>query len=184
MKLPAFLLAIGMASLVGCTAPETRFIPSQKSALELRSAQTRVVEGDRNTVLRAVVATLQDLGYRITRAEPSAGTISATRLTGLRLATVVTEQGPSTAVVRANATVLQPGTEAQVDAAEFYQRNFFVPLAVVMGRDARPVRDDDAVPDALRPVAEPLPGAKRQPVSPGGSATPPATPVAPAPPTS
>jgi len=181
MRWSAVLLAIGMASLVACAAPETRFIPSQKSALELRSAQTRVVEGDRNTVLRAVVATLQDLGYRITRAEPSAGTISATRLTGLRLATVVTEQGPSTTVVRANATVLQPGTEAQVDSVEFYQRNFFVPLSVVMGRDARPVRDDEAVPDALRPVAEPLPGGKAQPVAPAERDAPPTTPAARAP---
>ena len=116
--------------------------------------QVRVVDGDVPTTLRGVIATLQDLGYRITKAEPGAGTVSATKLNTVRLTAVVRSGPPGQAVVRANASVLMPGAETQVDSPEFYLRNFFGPLSATLGREAFSAPNDVTVPEAARPVPE------------------------------
>lgn len=144
------LLALG-----ACVAqPKMEFIPSKKGAVELRSMQTRIVPGDDNTVMRGVVATLHDLGYRITRAETGAGTVSGTRLTTLRMAVVVRPGLAGQSIVRANATVLAPFREAQVDDPAFYRDNFFTPLAAMTGRQLADAPESNSVPDAVRPIAE------------------------------
>jgi hypothetical protein len=164
------LPAVALASLLvsACVAPPAQpvFEPSARSAVELRAMQTRIVEGEENAVLRGVVATLQDLGYRITRAEAGAGTVSATRLTGLRLAVVVRGQADGRSLVRANATVLGLGRERQVDSPEFYLRNFFIPLRDTIGREMLIADAAVAAPEALRPTAEVLPG-QRAPAAAG-----------------
>lgn len=149
--LPA-LLAVSMLS--ACAAPGVEFIPSRKSAVELRAIQARAVPADADTTVRGVVATLHDLGYRITRVEPEARTISATRHATLRLAVVVQPRGETESLVRANASLIDPLREAQVDSPEFYQRNFFEPLGAMMARAPMPLAADEGVPDAPRPVAE------------------------------
>ncbi len=158
--------ACGALALLGaaCAAPQQadNFIPSTRSAVELRAIQTRVVDGDPDAVLRGVVATLHDLGYRITKAEVEAGTVSATRLTGLRVAAVVRPAGPGQSAVRANATVLAMGREAQVDDPRFYQRNFFEPLGATMNRRVADAPADLALPDAVRPTAELMPADRRR----------------------
>lgn len=153
------LLLTGLLA-AGCAVPPPQavFEPSARSSVELRAMQTRVVDGDENAVLRDVIATLQDLGYRITRAEAGAGTVSATRLTGLRMAVVVRGHGTGQSLVRANATVLGLGRERQVDAPDFYLRNFFVPLRDTIGREMMALDAAVAAPDAARPFAEALPG--------------------------
>lgn len=154
MKRTLLALAI-LAPLAACaTAPETQFIASRKSAVELRSIQSRTVPADADIAMRGVIATLHDLGYRITRVEPEARTVSATRATTLRMAVVVQPRNPNESTVRANATLIVPMREAQVDSAEFYRRNFFEPLGATMGRALAEVGADDAAPDAVRPVAE------------------------------
>jgi len=154
MKQSILALAL-LAPLAACAVtPETQFIPSQKSAVELRSMQARTVPADADTAMRGVIATLHDLGYRITRVEPEARTVSATRATTLRLAVVVQPRSPSESTVRANATMIAPLREAQVDSAEFYQRNFFEPLGATMNRSLATIRPDDAAPEAIRPIAE------------------------------
>ena len=172
MKPLGIAALLGLLTLGACTPPDqgTAFIPSQKSAVELRMMQSRVVDGNENTVMRDVIATLQDLGYRITKAEPGAGTVSATRLTGLRLAAVVRQQTPGQSVVRANAVVLRPREETQVDDPLFYQQNFFTPLGDMMGRQLRPAAGEDNLPDAVRPVAETLPGQRAKPPAATGAA--------------
>jgi hypothetical protein len=163
-------IALGLVALLaaGCVASPSQpvFEASTRSAVELRAMQTRIVEGDENAVLRGVVGTLQDLGYRITRAEAGAGTVSATRLTGLRMAVVVRGQGNGQSLVRANATVLGLGRERQVDAPEFYLRNFFIPLQDVIGRELLLADASVVAPEPLRPVAEVLPG-RRGPAAAG-----------------
>jgi hypothetical protein len=104
--------------------------------------------------MRGVVATLHDLGYRITRIEPEARTISATRRTTLRMAVVVQPRGPAESTVRANASLVALAREAQIDSAEFYQRNFFEPLGATLGRMPAAAGDDETAPAAPRPVAE------------------------------
>lgn len=150
-----FLLALAILSpLAACATPETQFIASRKSAVELRSIESRTVPADADTSVRGVIATLHDLGYRITRVEADARTVSATRATTLRMAVVVKPHDPNDSVVRANATMIAPLQEAQVDSPEFYQRDFFEPLAATMGRALAELGADDGAPDAIRPVAE------------------------------
>jgi hypothetical protein len=151
----AILIATAAAcALSACVAPQTTFIPSTKSALELRSVQTRTVPLEADAAMRGVVATMHDLGYRITRVAPDARTISGTRQSTLRMAVVVRSKGPEQSAVRANATIIAPRTEAQVDSAAFYQRNFFEPLGATIGRTPTAFAADDVAPEAARPIPE------------------------------
>lgn len=145
-----------LAKLAACAPPnqEIQFIPSKKSAAELRVAQTRLMPGSAETVVRDVIATLHDLGYRLTKAEPGAGTVSGTRQTALRMAVVVQPRSAQESVVRANATIVALRQEAQVDSAEFYQNNFFVPLQMLSRRDLLALPDDVTTPDPVRPATE------------------------------
>ncbi len=144
-----------LVSLGACTpVPRDQFVASQKSPVELRAMQTRLVAGDDNSAMRSVIATLHGLGYRITRAETEAGTVSGTRSAVLRMAVVVRPAAAGQSIVRANATVLGFGNEAQVDDPELYADNFFRALAEVMGRQPLEAPVSDTIPDAVRPVAE------------------------------
>lgn len=153
MRHPLFAAAAA-ALLSACAQPGVDFVASQKSAAELRAMQTRLVPGDSNVVMRGVVATMHDLGYRITKADAATGTVSGTRATALRLAAVVQPHGAGQSVVRANATMISLRREAQVDAPDFYSRNFFDPLGATLHRDLAAVPEGAAAPDAVRPVAE------------------------------
>lgn len=153
-------LAVSVASVAaGCAhqEPDRTFRPSSRSAVELRAMQTRLFDGDDATVLRGVIATLQDLGYRITKAEPEAGTVTATKLNTVRLTAVVRGREGRQSIVRVNAVVLAPALETQVDEPTFYLQNFFVPLSQTLGREAFAVPADASVPEAVRPAPEPSP---------------------------
>jgi hypothetical protein len=76
------------------------------SQVQLRQFQARQFEtADRERVLRAVIATLQDLGFVIDKADALLGTVSGTKLDGyaLRMTVTVTPRGAERMVVRANA---------------------------------------------------------------------------------
>jgi hypothetical protein len=149
------ILMVGLVTpMIACGQPDVTFVPSRKSPLELRAAQTRLVPSDADSTMRDVIATLHDLGYRITKAEPGAGTVSATRQTALRMAVVIRPRAARESVVRANATVLDLYREGQVDSAEFYQRDFFAPLSAMLHRDLATPPIEEAAPEPVRPVAE------------------------------
>lgn len=151
----AFYIVVLAVSLAGCAANrDIEFVPSKKSAVELRAAQTRLVPGDADTVMRGVVATLHDLGYRITKVESDAGTVSATRLTALRMAVVVRPRSRTETVVRANATIMAIQREGQVDSPEFYARDFFDPLGATLQRNLATLAAEELAPDPVRPVGE------------------------------
>jgi len=175
MRTPSFVALAALLALAACAPQQATdpFVPSTKPATELRAMQTRIVDADRQTTARGVVATLQDLGYRITRADADTGTISATRLTGLRLAATVEERGRNQSTVRANASVLGVGRETQVDDPNFYRSNFFVPLGNTMARTLMAAPPDGSGPAAPRPAAERLPGQRQAPVAPAASGEPP-----------
>lgn len=155
MRRTAFPAMLAATLLVaGCVEPGLQYQPSQKSAVELRSMQSRVVMAASDTAMRDVIETMHDLGYRITRVSADAGTVSGTRASTLRLAAIVEARGEGESAVRANASILSPTAEAQVDSPEFYQRNFFEPLGVTMGRSLKPVSAAEAMPEAPRPIAE------------------------------
>lgn len=94
------------AILTGCTTTDARILDSDQSQLALRSIQTRAFDTtDRDLVLRNIIATLQDLGFVIDRADQTLGTVSATRLQGyqLKINVTVRPRGTTQMSVRANA---------------------------------------------------------------------------------
>ncbi len=61
------------------------------SQLQLRSVETRAFDTmNLAAILRAVVATLQDLGFIVDRADDLIGTVTATKLSGYALGLTVT----------------------------------------------------------------------------------------------
>ncbi len=140
--------------LAGCAPQSTPFIASTKSSVELRAMQGRVVPGDSNTVMRSVIATLQDLGYRVTKADADAGTVSGTRGAILRLAVIVRPSGSHDSIIRANAVVIMPGKEVQVDDPRFYLADFFAPFEATSGRQLTGISQSLSIPDSVMPTAE------------------------------
>lgn len=140
------VLLIGF--LAGCqVAPEQTILLSKKSPVELRAIQSRAFEtGDRNAILRAIIATLQDLGYNLDRVDASSGTVTATKLAMLKMTASAYPHGDEQTVVRANAVVTMQPHAQQVDAAEFYQKDFFEPLSKSLFLQAEAAPEGGAPP--------------------------------------
>ena len=122
-----FAVAFGLAGLAGCqTTSSSQLLRANESQVQTRSIQTRAFDTtDRNQTLRTVIATLQDLGFVIDKADEVLGTVSATKLDGyqLRMTVTVRPRGQTQLLVRANA---QYKLKA-VDDPVIYQ-DFFVSL--------------------------------------------------------
>lgn len=130
-------------SVMACQHTGERIILSSKPAVELRAIQSRAFDTtDKLKMMRTIVSTLQDLGYKIDKVEPGAGSVSATKLSFLHLTASVYPRGTSQLMVRANAQVkTQQQTENQVDDPEFYQKFFFEPLSKAIFLTALQVED-------------------------------------------
>ncbi len=101
-----------------------------KSQVALRAVQTRAFDTlDRNRMLRAVIATLQDLGFVVDKADETLGTVSATKLDRYRMRMTVTlrTRAGRQIAVRANA---QYNLVAVSDAKPYQQ--FFAALEKAM----------------------------------------------------
>ena len=132
--------------LAGCAGmhEEPPVIASTKSPVELRAMQSRVFDtSDRTRTVRAVIYTLQDLGYNIDKVDAGSGTVSATKLAQLRLSAAVSPRGNRMSV-RANAQVKVGPQRNEVDSAEFYRTLFFAPLSAAMFLEA--TSNDDQGP--------------------------------------
>jgi hypothetical protein len=134
MKTKRFVGLGSIAALlltVCACAPTTRPVLENKdSEVRLRSIQSRVFDTpNQNQTMRAVIATLQDLGFVIDKASSSLGIVSATRLSGyvLKMTVTVRPRGETQMLVRANA---QYNLQA-IEDPELYQR-FFVTLSQSM----------------------------------------------------
>lgn len=118
-------------SLAACQADSKRqVLLTDKSQLALRAVQTRAFETlDRNKTLRAVIATLQDLGFVVDKADEDLGTVSATKLDSYRMRMTVTlrRRGQNQIAVRASA---QYDLVAVSDAKPYQQ--FFAALEKAM----------------------------------------------------
>lgn len=101
------LLLVAILSLTGCASMKDRVLDSgDQSQLEKRSYQSRVFDtSDKQKVLRAVISTLQDLGFVIDKADATLGTVSATKLNyySLKMTVSVRPKGKTQMLVRANA---------------------------------------------------------------------------------
>lgn len=110
---------------------QDEIIGSNKSQVELRSIQSKAFDTtDQTQTLRSVIATLQDLGFVIDKADLDLGTVSGSKLSGyaVRL-TVSTRIIEKRTVVRASGTYFPPGGMAPrvIDDPKPYQ-DFFAAL--------------------------------------------------------
>lgn len=129
MKLTVFVLAL--LALSGCqTSSMNKVMETSASQVEMRQIQTRAFNTtNKKKTLRTVIATLQDLGFVIDKADDELGTVSGTKLDGysLRMTVTVRPKGSKQTMVRANATY----NVTPVEDPEPYQQ-FFVALEKAM----------------------------------------------------
>jgi hypothetical protein len=134
----AFLVTAALLSLAGCqTDSRQQVLATSRGQVEMRSISTRGFDTpDRQRVLRASLAALQDLGFVIDRADDGLGVISATKLQGyvLKLTITVRPRGQQQVVVRASGQYNQ----AEIADAETFN-NFFRALEQALFLNAQQV---------------------------------------------
>ncbi|WP_293715367.1 hypothetical protein, partial [Thiolapillus sp.] len=99
------LIGFAIIMLQGCQTNASKQVLAAGNQVEMRSYQTRTYDDlNKKETMRIVMATLQDLGFVILKADDVAGIISATKFNGyqLRMSVSVRTKG-SQIVVRANA---------------------------------------------------------------------------------
>lgn len=111
-------------------APETQ--------LQTRNYQSRAFDTtNKNQLLRSAIATLQDLGFVLDKADETLGTLTATKFTNhtaLRMTITLRSRGKTQTLVRANA---QYGLNTLEDPAAY--QDFFSALSKAMFLDAHEV---------------------------------------------
>jgi hypothetical protein len=115
---------------IGCATTQQRLLDSDASQLQLRSMQSRAFDTtDKEKTLRTVIATLQDLGFLVDKADATLGMVTATKLDRyeLRMTIIVRPRGEKQLMVRANAQYQQTA----VDDPRPYQQ-FFAALEKAM----------------------------------------------------
>lgn len=103
------VLLVGSIS-TGCASSRSKLLETGQSQVQMRSIQTRVFDTtDQIATLRAVMATLQDLGFVIDNADADLGSVSATKLDHyrMRMTVSVRPRGEAQTMVRANAELNQ-----------------------------------------------------------------------------
>lgn len=106
MRLPILALVMATALVGGCANQPNDEIMAGANQAQLRSYQTRVFDtNDELMMLRAIIATLQDLGFIIDQADDELGVVTGTKVDGyeLRMTVVTRHRGDSQLTVRANA---------------------------------------------------------------------------------
>jgi len=117
-------------SLAGGCATQGPDVTGTSSQLQTRQIQTRQYETlDKKMTMRSVIATLQDLGFVIDKADHELATISATKLQNyqIRMTITVRERDGERLAVRANARF----NEKPIEDALAYQ-DFFAVLDKAM----------------------------------------------------
>lgn len=117
---------VAVTLLAGCqTDSRDQVLAVGQSSVALRSMQSRVFDTtDKLTTMRTIIATMQDLGFIVDKADDVLGTVSGTKLDGymLKMTVTVRERGETQMVIRANAQynitpVEEPGPYQQFFAA-------------------------------------------------------------------
>jgi hypothetical protein len=133
---------IASLAVVSCAMPpkvEPNLLAPTEEQMKLRSYQSRTFEvGDRNRAIRGVMATLQDLGFIIERANAELGLVTAARFAEpnfydiIAVTVTVRPQAGGKMLVRANAIY----NNAPLDDPKAYQ-NFFAALqrALFLGKE-------------------------------------------------
>ena len=101
------LLLVFCLSLPACVTTNQRVLDmGDETQLQKRSYQSRSFDtGDKERVMRAVIATMQDLGFIIDRADLTLGTVSGTKLdySEVKMTVSARPRGDKQMLVRANA---------------------------------------------------------------------------------
>ncbi|HPX56702.1 MAG TPA: hypothetical protein PK425_09205 [Syntrophales bacterium] len=100
-----FVLFLILA-LVSCAPSTGMVMDSAESQVKLRNIQSRAFDtSDKEKTLRTVIATLQDLGFIIDKADLDLGMVSGTKLNfyAMRMTVSVRPRGDAQMIVRANA---------------------------------------------------------------------------------
>ena len=129
--LPAIALIAG-----GCVSTHDDILGTKSSQVQTRNYQSRSFDTkDRGAVLRGVVATMQDLGFIIDKADEKLGTISGTSFANRSKLTVsVRQSGANKVIVRANAS---SGLNEITDPKPY--QNFFESLSQSLFLDANTI---------------------------------------------
>ena len=132
------LLFVLCGSMLGCAATsQNQLLSADESQLQLRNMQSRAFETkDIDKVIRATLASLQDLDFVIDKADKSIGTITATKLfSGTRLTVSITVR------LRGQRTLVRMNAEYQrraVKDPQHYQ-NFFSVLSKALFLESHPI---------------------------------------------
>lgn len=138
-KISSTLTVISMSLLLCVTACTDNNASTPTPASQKRINQTRSFNApNQNVLLQAVLATLQDQGYNIVRANSNNAEITAQRDGDIIISVIVYPTGKQQFSVRANAQHFvgnngffsnnQTGYEVIMDPV-FYQKEFFDPLS-------------------------------------------------------
>ena len=146
---PKFLLLIPLLGLsillAACATTQDRLLDMETSQVQLRSIQSRAFDTtDKEKTMRAIIATLQDLGFMLDRADYTLGVVAASKAradsyqmqaaAALRVTVTVRPRGEKQLLVRANAEYMR----APVTEPKPYQ-NFFNSLEKAMFLEAHQV---------------------------------------------
>ena len=121
----SILVGLGAIMLAACATTNQAVLDSNSSQVAIRNYQTRSFDtADKVNVMNNIVATMQDLGFVIEKADNDIGTISGFSFTNQTTMTVSVRVRGNAILVRANASA---GTKA-ITEPQAYQ-NFFNALS-------------------------------------------------------
>ena len=124
-----------LAGILGCDPTNRQPNRTEDTQVNLRNIQTRAFDmTDKNRMLRTVIATLQDFGFVLDKADEELGVITATsfdRRTGGVITVTVRPRGETQLLVRAS---LRRGRAAVTDFGTY--QNFFTSLSKSVFLDA------------------------------------------------
>jgi len=143
LKRNALLLIPLLLLVAACMTTHDRLLDMDTSQVQLRSMQSRAFDTtDKEKTMRAIIATLQDLGFMLDRADYTLGVVTASKAradaiqapASLRVTVTVRPRGEKQLLVRANAEYMR----APVTEPKPYQ-NFFNSLEKAMFLEAHQV---------------------------------------------
>ena len=117
------VLLLILAGAGGCAPSTKAVLETSQSAVALRSFQQRAFDTtDKETTLRTIISTLQDLSFVVDKADLDLGTVSATKLSGynLRMTVTVRPRGTTQVLVRANAQYMDKAVEDPKPYQDFF----------------------------------------------------------------
>ncbi len=128
------LAVIAISILVAACQTDSRdqVLATDKSQVALRAIQQRAFDTtDKVSTLRTVIATMQDLGFVIDKADDVIGSVSATKLDRyqLRITVSVRPRGQTQTLVRANAQFNRTAVEDPEPYQQFFaalERSMFL----------------------------------------------------------